>query len=31
MTRSLKLSALISLVAYAGGAVAYLWSGKARV
>jgi hypothetical protein len=25
MTRSLKLSALVSLVAYAGGAVAFLW------
>jgi hypothetical protein len=25
MTRSLKLSALISLLAYAGGAAAYLW------
>jgi hypothetical protein len=25
MTRSLKLTALISLIAYASGAAAYLW------
>ena len=25
MTRSLKLSALVSLIAYASGAAAYLW------
>lgn len=27
MTRSLKLSAIASLIAYASGAAAYLWRG----
>ena len=28
MTRSLKLSALVSLIAYASGAAAYLWRSR---
>jgi hypothetical protein len=28
MARTLKLSALISLIAYAGGAAAYLWQRR---
>jgi hypothetical protein len=30
MTRSLKLSALVSLIAYASGAAAFLWRRSSR-